>query len=253
MVTLKDLDNFVRDCHLDYAAAGIEVGNPSYEWDEAHHPEPGCLGGTKTVPLLRKDHAVHGVLQSEVFQHPCIYGWEATYLESELYDLCKKWHTEKTILAFHQKNEEGETPAELGREELHKKKNKDGKSIHAIKTLAQFYSNPEHQRNASLASHAKKNEEGKSLLGVENGKRNSQIIREKGVGIFSPEVRERSLEAARQANMKPVRLTNLETKEVYEFDSTAEAAKCINCSATNITAVLKGRNKSIKGYTASYV
>ena len=253
MVTLNDLNNFVRDCHLDYAAAGIEVGDPAYEWEEAHHDLPACMGGTKVIPLMKKDHAVHGVLQSEVFQRPCIYGWEADYLEGELYDLCKKWHSEKTLRAFHQKNEKGKTPADLGRESVHKEKDENGKDVHAIRTLGPFYSDPEHQRNAALAAHAKKNEEGKSLLGVQSGKRNWQTIKEKGVGIFHPEVRKRSLEAARQANIKPVRLTNLKTKEVYEFDSTAEASRFVGCAGTNITAVLKGRKKSIKGYSASYV
>lgn len=97
--TIEDLNNQVRDCHLEYAVSGIEVGDPLYEWDLAHHPAPKCLGGTETTLLLRKDHAVHGVMQSEVYQYPCIYGWEAEYLEGELYDLCKKWQTEKGIIA----------------------------------------------------------------------------------------------------------------------------------------------------------
>jgi hypothetical protein len=47
--------------------------------------------------MFIEDHAIHGVLQSEVFQHPCIYGWEAEYLDGELYDLCKKWHSLKAV------------------------------------------------------------------------------------------------------------------------------------------------------------
>lgn len=46
-----------------------------------------------TVPLLREDHAVHGVIQSEVFQHPCIFNWEKQYLTGPYLDLFSKWKT----------------------------------------------------------------------------------------------------------------------------------------------------------------
>ena len=91
---LKTLDDFVVDCYLNYAAQGIEVGDPTYEWEEAHHDLPACMGGIKTVTLMRKDHAIHGVLQSEAFQRPCIYGWEVSYLEGEILDLYRKWKRE---------------------------------------------------------------------------------------------------------------------------------------------------------------
>ena len=94
-MNIEELDQWVRDRHLDYASCGIEIGDPLYEWELAHHPVPRCEGGTEMVPLLKSDHAAHGVLQSEVFQRPCIYGWEADFLTGDLLDLCKKWHGEK--------------------------------------------------------------------------------------------------------------------------------------------------------------
>jgi hypothetical protein len=94
-VNIEELDQWVRDRHLDYASRGIEIGDPLYEWELAHHPVPRCEGGTEMVPLLKSDHAAHGVLQSEVFQRPCIYGWEANFLTGDLLELCKKWHSEK--------------------------------------------------------------------------------------------------------------------------------------------------------------
>ena len=65
--TLEDLEGYVQDCYLKYSVAGIEVGDPLYEWDNAHHPKSEKLGGATTVPLMRKHHAVHGVIQSEVY------------------------------------------------------------------------------------------------------------------------------------------------------------------------------------------
>lgn len=93
--TAEELDQWVRDRVLDYAAEGIDFSDPINEVEECHHPDPKCLGGTTTVTLLKKDHAIHGVLQSEVYQRPCIYGWESDYLEGELLTLCKKWQSEK--------------------------------------------------------------------------------------------------------------------------------------------------------------
>jgi hypothetical protein len=94
-VGLDELNRFVEDCYLDYASRGIEIGDPVYEWHIAHHPEPACLGGTKTVQLMKKDHAVHGVIQSEVFQHPCIFGWEHTFLTESYLVLFHKWSETK--------------------------------------------------------------------------------------------------------------------------------------------------------------
>lgn len=96
--TIEDLEKHVQDCYLDYAASGT-LDDLTLEWELAHHPTPACKGGTKTVKLLKKHHAIHGVIQSEVFQYPCIFGWEANYLDGELYDLCKKWHSEKSRMS----------------------------------------------------------------------------------------------------------------------------------------------------------
>jgi len=56
---------------------------------------PKCKGGEVTIKLLKHHHAIQGVLQSEEYQHPCIYGWEANYLGGEMLELCKKWKSEQ--------------------------------------------------------------------------------------------------------------------------------------------------------------
>jgi hypothetical protein len=43
------------------------------------------------VLLLKEHHAVQGVLQSEEFGHPCIYGWENPHLDDEIALVWKKW------------------------------------------------------------------------------------------------------------------------------------------------------------------
>ncbi len=86
---------WVYGCYQYYLENHIEPGNPEDGiWEEAHWPVPDCKGGSKTILLLKQHHAVQGVLQSEEWQHPCIYGWEKRYLEGELLELYKKWKSE---------------------------------------------------------------------------------------------------------------------------------------------------------------
>jgi hypothetical protein len=83
---------WVEGCYAYYAENGYEPGNPEDgEWEDAHYPVPKCEGGEVTIKLLKQHHAVQGVLQSEEYQRPCIWGWEANYLEGEMLALCKKW------------------------------------------------------------------------------------------------------------------------------------------------------------------
>jgi general stress protein YciG len=94
--SLKELDEFVANCHLEYSLKGMEPGNPfDGDWEKCHHPIPRCEGGSDTVWLLRCHHAVHNVLQSEWLQRVCIFGWEREYLSDSLIPLYKKWMAEK--------------------------------------------------------------------------------------------------------------------------------------------------------------
>lgn len=87
---------WVEGCYAYYAENGYEPGNPEDGvWEVAHYPVPRCEGGEATVLLLKEHHAVQGVLQSEEYQRPCIWGWEANYLDGEMLALCKKWQAEQ--------------------------------------------------------------------------------------------------------------------------------------------------------------
>jgi hypothetical protein len=77
---LKSQYEFVEDCLGYYRKNGIEQGNPDHgTWDKCHYPAPKCLGGKNTIMLLKEHHAVQGVLQSEEYCHPCIFGWEKNF------------------------------------------------------------------------------------------------------------------------------------------------------------------------------
>ena len=92
---------FVEGCLNYYAENYYEQGNPEDgEWERAHYPTPKCLGGTETILLLREHHALQGILQSEEVNHPCIWGWEKSYLPKEMLPLYHKWCSEKSRLAM---------------------------------------------------------------------------------------------------------------------------------------------------------
>jgi hypothetical protein len=82
MITQQE---FVADCYLDYAARGLEPGNPEHgRWNKCHYPVPKCLGGTEWIWLLEEHHAIQGILQSEEYNVKCFYGyWEEKYLTGE--------------------------------------------------------------------------------------------------------------------------------------------------------------------------
>lgn len=103
---------WVEGCYAYYAENGYEPGNPEDGvWEEAHYPVPKCEGGEATIKLLKEHHAVQGVLQSEEYQRPCIWGWEANYLEGEMLELCKKWVSEQGRRSMRKINE-NLTPAQ---------------------------------------------------------------------------------------------------------------------------------------------
>jgi hypothetical protein len=93
MITQRE---YVEGCQQWYREADLQPGNPEDGvWEQCHYPVPKCLGGTETVLLLKEHHAVQGVLQSEEFGHPCIYGWEKRYLDDEIALIWKKWMVAK--------------------------------------------------------------------------------------------------------------------------------------------------------------
>lgn len=83
---------YVAGCLAWYKEADLQPGNPEDGvWHEAHYPIPKCLGGTEVILLLEEHHAVQGVLQSEEFQHPCIWGWEEKYIPEDYKKLFYHW------------------------------------------------------------------------------------------------------------------------------------------------------------------
>jgi hypothetical protein len=94
---------WIEQCRIKYRFEPLPDGE---HWEDAHYPLPKCLGGIETVRLWARDHAVHGVLQSENLDEVCLDGRAVkkdTSLIKEHYpsylDLYKKWYRESKARA----------------------------------------------------------------------------------------------------------------------------------------------------------
>jgi hypothetical protein len=59
---------FVRSCMDKYFFTELP---DDQKWEEAHYPQPECLGGEDIIQLWAADHVVQGLLQSVELDHKC--------------------------------------------------------------------------------------------------------------------------------------------------------------------------------------
>jgi hypothetical protein len=95
---------WVEQCQLKYRLEPLPNGE---HWEDAHYPVPECLGGTETVKLWSRDHAVHGFLQSEELDQVCFHGYrrktDRAFIEvyyPEYLKLCDQWFIKAQKRAF---------------------------------------------------------------------------------------------------------------------------------------------------------
>jgi hypothetical protein len=158
--------DFVASCLVKYR---LEPLPPGECWEDAHYPTPKCLKGTETVPLWSRDHSAQGLLQSEEFDHPCIHQarkendlQNLRHHHPELLPLYDKWYTESQKRAG---KRAGELSFERGTGVFGRTKEQMRET--GKKVLAELLEkNPNHQHEASKASHSKKDEKGRSLCSV---------------------------------------------------------------------------------------
>jgi hypothetical protein len=214
-MTIPTQKEWVEGCLAYYLENYYEPGNPEDgEWEESHYPLPKCLGGEETVLLLKRHHAVQGVLQSEELQHPSIYGWEKEFLEGELLSLFEKWTTEKGYLANRAKMENTtheqrgawlrEQWAKLSSEE----KSARCKAIRANQTPESKKAHAEKLRQATLALPPEWREQMKKIKTATHGKP-VEVITPGGDKLVFPAVRE----ASRQTGLHPYVLRRLLNNE----------------------------------------
>jgi len=99
VTTMKTCQHeWIEQCLIKYRFESLPEGE---HWEDAHYPLPECLGGIETVRLWSRDHAVHGVLQSEDLNQVCFHGYrrkvDRALIEehySEYLEMCDRWFSE---------------------------------------------------------------------------------------------------------------------------------------------------------------
>jgi hypothetical protein len=98
---------WIDQCQIKYRYEPLPDGE---HWEDAHYPVPECQGGTETVKLWSRDHAVHGFLQSEDLDQVCFHGYrrksDRILIEKyypEYLELCDQWFIEAQRRAFQAK------------------------------------------------------------------------------------------------------------------------------------------------------
>jgi hypothetical protein len=81
---VKSQQQFIDECLEKYKCVSLPI---SEHWEDAHYPIPNCLGGTETIRLWSRDHAAHGVIQSEEFDHPCLHSY--------------RWHLDRSLIELY--------------------------------------------------------------------------------------------------------------------------------------------------------
>ena len=117
---------FIDAIEAHYRANDIRPLDPNEGvWHRAHHPLPRSMGGTQTRWLLAEHHSIHGILQSEEFGHPAIFGWEKEALS---HHFCPDWFALNDLFDVWRSR-----LARLAAKALHSRKLATGKSAAATK------------------------------------------------------------------------------------------------------------------------
>lgn len=194
---LSKLESFVAECYQGYLIVGLEPGNPfDGDWELAHHPVPKCLGGTETIWLLKRDHAVHGVIQSDCFEHCCIYGWEYQFLEGELLERARNWkaHQGRLSLAKHTHQMRSEYSRRREANKTHEEKQRKSNKIKEL--LRTMFTPDQRSKRARHASLSMTKEQR-----IEAGRRGGQAAAGKPRNVTDDE-RQKRAERARERNRR---------------------------------------------------
>ena len=176
---------WVEQCQVKYRWEPLPEGE---HWEDAHYPLPLCLGGTETVRMWSRDHTVHGVLQGNSLEYPCLHGYRCHTDR----DLIEKFYPEYLELfeqeLFRLRQAAGKVGGQITVE--------SGKLEEARAKI-----NPEKQREASVKIGLQNVEKGFFTPGHPNciltfdsqsaaGTLGGTVTYTKGVGIFDSEKKE---------------------------------------------------------------
>jgi hypothetical protein len=200
--------------------------DPNHDFMEWNHTLPQCIFGDQPVGqwLTIEQHAIASALQTLAYRRNCLCAWHKKHLPSSL--LSEAW----AFYVAHKK-------------EVGKKCALDEKGVHS----AEWINSPER-----VAVNKKVGNRSKQLgIGIfgrtlekmqEDARRNVQMQVSKGLGWYSPEIRDKT----REVNKKPILVLNPEGEE-FMFTSIGEAATFLKINQSSITKYLSRGKPLSKG------
>jgi hypothetical protein len=135
---------YIKNCERENYINDLDPHHYEMEWN---HFWPQCVFGEWPVGqwLTSRQHAIASALQTLVFKENCMYGGQKNYLPPALLELAWPYFCQAR--------------RRVAVEVIHKKKNENGKSVHAVKAGIAV----------AAVIHAEKDENGKSLHAVKAG------------------------------------------------------------------------------------
>jgi hypothetical protein len=192
---------WIEQCQIKYRWESLPEGE---HWEDAHYPTPECRNGTETVRLWSRDHAVHGVLQSEDCNHPCLHTFR-THTDRELIsahypeylDLYNKWRFKLSSMGGQvagQQNVElgfftpGHPNCILTFDSQSAAGTLGGTTSYTLGVGIFDKDKKEERRRLGIGEFSKET----SAIRSKNAKEVAEYLLENGLGIFSPEGRDNS-------------------------------------------------------------
>jgi|LauGreDrversion4_2_1035121.scaffolds.fasta_scaffold601882_2 hypothetical protein len=200
--------------------------DPNHDYMEWNHTLPQCIFGDQPIGqwLTIEQHAVASALQTLVYRRNCLCAWHKKHLPPLL--LPEVW----TFYVAH-------------KSKVGKKCALDKKGVHSD----EWINSPERVAvNKKVGNHTKRL--GIGIFGrtlekmQEDARRSVQVQVSKGLGWYSPELRDKT----REINKKPILVLNPEGEE-FMFPSIGEAASFLKIHPSGITKYLSRGKPLSKG------
>jgi hypothetical protein len=175
-----DQHKWVQGCLSFYGREGIVIGDPEEGvWNDAHYPAPNGKGEEK-LPLLFDHHQVQGILQSEEYGRLCFFvGDVKRFLTHGVF--VSSWFE---LYDLYEKWSQChlDNISQVGRIAAHSKRDDRGKSLLGVENAKRLHKEKDesgrsiHGVESAKKLHSDKNEEGKSVVAVRAAQTTNQII-----------------------------------------------------------------------------
>lgn len=214
---------YIDKCVSENQLNDIDPHHYKMEWN---HFLPKCVFGDWPIGhyLTVKQHAIASAIQTLAFETNCMCGWHKKYIPVELLELAWPYYKKQ-----YSKNKEKMSRA------AHREKDEKGKSLLGIKNAKRM--------------HVNRDETGKSIVAKKAGL-TMNAIKHKDKDEHGRSIAAKSSHFAKKS--RPIKVTSLNTGEVWEFSNSVDAGLALGLSARLLRRVASGERKHHKNYLAEY-